>query len=303
MRNLRPVMFFAAAFAIFFAAENSLALECRELVSITKPYVYTEYSRGVLWRIESLNGRVNYVFGTIHLADARVTELPKVTTDALLNSQRFVMEVVLDFDAIGAMSEAMVFRGKEDLKDTLDPVLYRRTVQLLGRHGVSASAARHLKPWAAYTNLSIPSSQTGTPLDLVLANMAASNSIEIFGLESIEEQIALFDTMTMAEQVELLTEAVCHYDDVQAEIEQIIEYYVDQDIDAMMRLSERHSSALNDRLMDAVLWQRNKLMVERMQSHLLGGRSFIAVGALHLPGRGGVLDLLAKRGYIVTPVR
>ena len=295
-------MIFAAAFAILLAAENGLALECRELVSTTKPYVSTEYSRGVLWRIESLKGRVNYVFGTIHLADARVTELPKVTTDALLSSQRFVMEVVLDFDAIGAMSEAMVFRGNEDLKDTLDPALYTRTVQLLGRHGMSASAVRHLKPWAAYTTLSVPSSQTGTPLDLVLANMAASNSIEIFGLESIEEQIALFDTMTIAQQVELLTQVVCHYDDVQAEIEQIVEHYVDQDIDAMMRLSERHSSVLNDRLMDAVLWQRNRLMVERMQSHLLGGRSFIAAGALHLPGRGGVLDLLAKRGYIVTPV-
>ncbi len=82
----------------------------------------------------------------------------------------------------------------------------------------------------------------------------------------------------------------------------MIGHYVSRDLSAMMRMSMRYRSPLNDRFLDVVLWQRNRRMAERMLPHLKKGGAFIAVGALHLPGVDGVLDLLVKRGYDVQPI-
>ena len=88
--------------------------------------------------------------------------------------------------------------------------------------------------------------------------------------------------------------------------EQILAAYLERDLAAIMRLNEE-SQAKGDRELEehlgrALIDDRNVRMVERMQPQLRRGRAFIAVGALHLPGEAGILQLLAKRGYTVTPV-
>ncbi len=233
-------------------------------------------------------------------SDQRVTDLPKIVIDALHGSNSFGMEVLLKFEAIAIMSSAMYYGGGQSLKNNLEAELFDGTVELLGRYGVTAAAAHKLKPWAAYTTLSVPPGQTAMPLDLFLLTAAQEQGIATFGLETIEEQIAVFDGLTMSDQTELLTQAVCHYDELQAEIEQMIEHYLARDLAAMMRMAMRYRSPLQDRFMDVLLWQRNVRMTQRMVPHLDKGGAFIAIGALHLPGSGGVLDLLRKRGYSVT---
>ncbi|HJP35659.1 MAG TPA: TraB/GumN family protein, partial [Gammaproteobacteria bacterium] len=155
---------------------------------------------------------------------------------------------------------------------------------------------------AAYTTLSLPPGKTAMPLDLLLLRVARQGGKEVFGLESIGEQVAVFDGLAISDQTELLEQAVCHYGEFQSEIEKMIGHYVSRDLSAMMRMSMRYRSPLNDRFLDVVLWQRNRRMAERMLPHLQKGGAFIAVGALHLPGVDGVLDLLVKRGYDVQPI-
>jgi uncharacterized protein len=294
---------YVSFFLVVLLAGDALAFDCPKLVRSAVRVEEVAYPRGLLWRIESADGRISHLFGTIHIADPRVIELPPGVVKTLRGSGSFGMEVLLDAAAMQQMSTAMFHGGGQSLEGDLDAELFDRTAKLLGRYGVSGDAAQRLKPWAAYMTLSVPPGGAGgIPLDLFLLSLARERGITAFGLESADEQVAVFDTLTPSDQRELLVETVCHYDEFQAEIEEMIAHYVARDLGAMMRMALRYRSPLHDRLMQVLLWRRNRLMVRRMLPRLEEGGAFIAIGALHLPGLGGVLDLLHERGYSVVSV-
>jgi len=282
--------------------EAVAALVCPDLERATKEIDSGGFPGGLLWRIESDNGAENYIFGTIHIADSRVTQLDSSVADALRSSPHFMMEVMLDIEAVQRMARAMHFTDGGSLSHLLDRDLFERAVELLGRYGVTREAANTLRPWAAYTTLSLPPGQNAPPLDLLLMNEATATGKSAAGLETLDEQVAVFNSLSDEEQVELLTLTICHYATFQSEVEEMITHYEARDLAAMMRMSVRYESALQDRFMDLLLRQRNFRMVDRMRPRLDAGGSFIAIGALHLPGREGVLNLLQTAGYRVTRV-
>lgn len=284
------------------SSQRVVALDCAALVQSTARSESVEYSHGNLWRIDALDGHINYLFGTIHLTDPRVTQLPSPVAEALDNSDIFGMEVVLDSDAIVAMSQAMRLVDGNSLQKILGLELFESTAELLGRYGVTMQAIQSLKPWAAFATLSLPPAQSAVPLDMLLMFEAQRQGKPIFGLEVIDEQIAVLDTLTDSDQLELLRRAVCHYDEFQADIETMVEHYIARDLGAVMRMALRYRSPLQDRFLDALLWQRNRRMVAKMVPRLDTGGAFIAIGALHLPGPGGVLDILSKRGYSIESI-
>ena len=69
-----------------------------------------------------------------------------------------------------------------------------------------------------------------------------------------------------------------------------------------MQMALRYRSPLQERFLELLLWQRNRRMAGRMLPHLEAGGAFIAIGALHLPGVGGVLDILSGHGYTVESI-
>ena len=284
----------------FVTVWHAFGLDCAPLKLAEVVSSPVEYSRGLLWRVESQSGLQSYLYGTIHLSDPRVTEVAEPIQAAIRASKRFVMEVLLDSDASFTMSQAMVLPARQALGDLIGSELLLRSTTLLGRYGIGGAAVSRLKPWAAYITLALPPSRSGMPLDLVLLAIARHADAEVFGLERIEDQIDIFDTLLVSTQVGLLRSTVCHYDTIQSEIEALTENYLAGDLGSMMKIALRYSSPEMDRLMDAVLWRRNRTMVDAMVPHLEHGGVFIAVGALHLPGVGGALDLLLRRGYRVA---
>jgi len=276
------------------------ALDCPALVRSSDEPATAGYDSGLLWRISARNGAASHVFGTIHISDPRVTALPPAVRDALHDSSRFTMEVVLDEEAMRRISGAMFYEGNESLDRVLNAELFARTADLLTHYGLGIAESRRLKPWAAYTTLSLPPGQTGEPLDLTLMNMAREDDMAVSGLETIDEQISVFGSLTADDINELLTQTVCHYGVFQAEVEEMVRLYLARDLKAIMRMSARYSSTAQDRLLAVLLTGRNRSMVERMRAALDRGGVFVAIGALHLPGSDGVLNLLREAGYEIT---
>lgn len=276
------------------------AFECTELVRANKSVDVAGFDEGLLWRIESASGAVSYIFGTIHISDERVTNLPAPVREALDRSPHFGMEVILDGSALQRMSMAMFAAdGSNGLGQLLDPLSFAQTTRLLLRYGVSEQAARVLKPWAAFTTLSLPPGQSGVPLDLALLGEARQSGKSTFGLETIDEQIAVFADLKNDEQVQILAQTVCHYGDFQAELEEMVQHYLARDLSAVMEMAIRYESPLKGRFLDILLRQRNHRMVARLESVLTRGGAFVAVGALHLPGPEGILRLLRSAGFKV----
>ncbi|HSS46735.1 MAG TPA: TraB/GumN family protein, partial [Burkholderiales bacterium] len=124
-------------------------------------------------------------------------------------------------------------------------------------------------------------------------------------LESVEEQISVFDSLPTDVQVGLLKQTVTHHDLIPGMVEKSIQAYLKRDLGAMWDINNSimetdTDKRFNETFLQRVLYDRNVRMVERLQPRLEEGDVFVAVGALHLYGSKGVLSLLKARGYQIT---
>jgi uncharacterized protein YbaP (TraB family) len=138
---------------------------------------------------------------------------------------------------------------------------------------------------------------------LHLLDIAMQNGAEIHGLETLTEQGEVFSDMALDAQLQLLLDTVCHYDVISRDFETMKTYYLNQDLQGLFEFSNKYSFSEEEIYQDLIkrlLTDRNHRMVERLQPYLAKGGAFIAIGAMHLPGKEGVLSLLAKQGYRLT---
>jgi uncharacterized protein YbaP (TraB family) len=264
------------------------------------------FDKGLLWKIERGGAAPSYVFGTIHSEDARVLALPRPVRQAFDGARVYVMEAVLDDAATMAMSTRMMFDDGRNLKQVLPPALYARTTAALAGYGMPEFALQLMKPWAVAMSLSMPKPETGLFLDLLLMQKAQEQNKPVAGLETVDEQLRIFDQMSMPDQVTLLEETLRYLPELDGMFAQLHEAYLARDLGALARLNEEQTlqgdHELGEKLMAQLLDARNRRMAQRLDAYFKQGNAFVAVGAMHLPGRAGVLRLLAQRGYRVTAV-
>jgi len=272
-------------------------------LSFAAPAAYTQ---GLLWKIERTGQAPSYVFGTIHSEDSRVTTLPQPVQTVFNATSQYVMEVVLDANAMQAMVGAMMFNDGRTLQQIVGPAAYQKSVAAMAGYGMPEQALQIMKPWALAVTLSMPKPKTGMALDLVLMQQATEQGKQTAGLESIEEQIGVFNQLTQREQAIMLEDTLKHLPEMEQLFAEMHTIYLARDLARLVRLSNEMLAKGNRELGKKVMYQlvdvRNRRMVTRMEAHLKQGNAFIAIGALHLPGEMGVLKLLAQKGYRVSAV-
>ncbi len=261
-------------------------------------------SRGLLWRVESGAATVGYLFGTVHVEDSRVTALPDAVAAAFSASNALALEVVVDAAAVTQITQRMMLPAGEELADRVGAPLAQRAAETARRHGLPDDVARRSKPWALAVTLSTPLPKTGMFLDLQLQRLARIEGKQLDGLEQIAEQLAPFDALSAADARLLLEQTLDQYDEFAAYTDALIRAYLERDLAALERLSREQmgSSAAEKRLMEALVIDRNHRMASRARVLLdrPGVTTFIAVGALHLPGSEGLVNLLSAAGYRLT---
>ena len=143
-------------------------------------------------------------------------------------------------------------------------------------------------------------------MDMDLYQRAVAAGKPVFGLESAEEQLAVFDRMPMKNQLAMLHSALAPVDPIPAMQARMIETYLSGDLHAIAALADEmareDASGLNRRFLQRLNDDRNDRMLTRMIPHIDRGGAFIAVGALHLTGERGLLRQLRGRGYRLSPV-
>ena len=266
------------------------------------------FDKGLLWRLEKPGVAPSYLFGTIHLADKRVTSLPDVVRQQFDAARSFTMEVSPDQSNIALLAARMVYTDGRDLAGVVGEDLFKKIVPLTTDIGLPAEMARLFKPWAMVLLLQMPRQQAQEVLDFMLQRMAAQQGKALNYLESVDEQVAAFETMSEAEQIALLKHAVATYPELKTQKEKLVQAYLQRDLALMWQIGEAEIAQRPDlkplkQVFDQrLLYDRNTRMVERMQLQLKSGGAFVAVGALHLYGEKGLLSLLARDGYRVSRV-
>ncbi len=263
------------------------------------------YTRGLLWKVESQGHEPSYLLGTIHSDDPRVVRLPDPVRQIFDRSDSFTMEMIPDGDGIVRMAEALYFKDGRTLKAVIGEELYAQAKAAIEYRGLPTADLARKKPWAIVMALSVPTAKTGMFLDLALQMQATLQDKPTYGLESMDEQLSVFDDMPMQDQIALLREALRIYREIDQQTEELIQAYLARDLKRLMEIVGEFrpdNQRAYDSMMTRLLTQRNLKMAERMQPRLREGNAFIAVGAAHLSGDHGLLHLLARQGYRLTPI-
>lgn len=265
-------------------------------------------SKGLLWKIDG--PQPSYVFGTIHLSDPRVTDLPNVFWDAFRQTSTFAMEVVMESAGVMEMGMAVLAGPQEKgWEDRLSRDDYQKLQQAMQKRGFPPAFIPMLKPWVHAMLLSVPprqldSMQKSPPLDFLLQQKAVSQGKTVIGLEEMSEQVSVFERMSLPDQIRMLSAMVRYQENLEGLTEQLIAAYRDRDLAQLGRLMEEglRVSGADRSYRDRLLVDRNRRMFERMLPLVERGNAFIAVGAGHLVGEDGLLRLLERRGFRVRAV-
>ena len=281
------------------------APECRALHVVEATYAGpARYAHGLLWKISKPGTRPSYLFGTIHLADEAVVDLPPVVSEKLAGSRLFVMEALPQTEQAAKLSQMMFFSDQHRLDNFLSASMFKRVVAILGAYHLEQETVNRLKPWAAFVTMSYPADLRPI-LDLQLLNTAKEKGLDTRGLETLEEEGEIFNRMELQDQLTLLKDASCYHDRFLKDFEVMKSLYLKRDLKGLFLYSQRYSfddNSVYDSLTGRLLTRRNRTMTDRMQPILREGGAFIAIGALHLTGNDGVLDLLNKKNYRITRV-
>ena len=146
--------------------------------------------------------------------------------------------------------------------------------------------------------------QAGEVVDKKIQNMAKEHNMEVFGLETVENQMkALFGGSSYDQAQELymsIFNPVKKVEGASIGEPEIVEKYLEQDLAFFSKLLS--SDFVSERLYRDLFLNRNITMVDKMLEIMAKGKTFVAIGAGHLAGEQGVVELLRKKGAILTPV-
>ena len=273
------------------------------------------FNQGRIWQIEGDGIETSYVFGTFHIADSKVLDIPDAVEQAFVASPIAAFEY--DYDP-EKEEENTIDKERSKLPEgtTLRGLVGSRVYGELTNIIKGLGYWRpnnELKPWimwdifggarSTFYRNDDDSDPDEEVLDGWLQERARSEGKTVVGLETVEEGFLKYDTIPMSQQVEMLTSVVDHYHQ-RRQGAPIVQSYVDGDLGMLMALSEeewsKYPPEVGEMLDFRILINRNRIMVERALPHMEKESTFIAVGAGHLPGEEGVLRLFEKRGYTVT---
>jgi hypothetical protein len=287
-------------------AGNAEPLQAAELKAAK---AQARFSRGLLWRVSKLGVAASHVFGTIHIADPRVLLIPDPVMRALAQAKSYAMEIQFNPAVEARFFEAAQFEDGRRLEPIIGPEAYAQVRTSLRLRGVPEEIIARLKPWAALVNLTVtPEDYDQFTLDQKLHALARARRLPTFGLEGIEEQIAVFDGIPLDTQVALLKHGLAEREHFVGLIEPTIQAWLKRDLVLLDAVHQRtitrfpqmaeHYRVLIRHIVD----NRSVVMAHRLFLPLARGRVFVAIGADHLYGEKGVLRLLQKQGYRVTRV-
>ena len=278
----------------------------------------TPNGRGLLWKVEKPGVAPSWLFGTMHLTDPRVIALTPAAQAAFDKAGTVVVEAVDALDPKTAAATMMqnpdlvMFTDGRKLTDLLDPEERVRVAEELEERGMPLVAIQHMKPWVVSSALALPAcemarKQSGAPfLDARLARDAKAAGKTLLGLETIVSQLEAMNSLPMEVHVDGLVATLALEDRLDDMIETMIVLYKREEVGMVWPLLEsvtpqqpgsNESYAAFEKVM---VTARNHGMVSNARPVLEKGNAFIAVGALHLPGEEGVVELLRKAGYAVT---
>ncbi len=264
----------------------------------------------LLWEVRDGEKSV-YLLGTFHLLEASDYPLdPKVYT-ALDDAEKVFFELspeALADPRLGLkFAQAGIRTDGRTLQQSLDAATWEAATQLASQAGVPVETLQRMEPWFAALTLTMAEMTAAgldpaLGLDKHLAQRAARAGKRTAGLETPEDQIALFDGMKTGVQLAQLRDVVERSEEIRGETEWLHRQWREGDVDALYWGMAAAMKARDPALYARINTQRNSAWVSRVKALLDApgdDDAMVAVGTLHLLGAEGLVQQLAASGYSV----
>lgn len=289
--------------ALLAAANVSAAQTVRATASGRAPMAVSDPAKHMLYRVAGPNGATVYLLGSVHLLSADASVLPPQVDSAFAHAKTLTLETSLD----SAMKRGpeLLMRGRypdgQTLRATLSPAAAAKTDSLLHLYGLSLDQVNQFKPWLvsmlmAQMAMQKMSFQSQYGVDMQLNARAKQAQKPVLGLESVDFQLGMFDALSPAAQERLLTESDAP-ESAAKQLAAIRDAWSRGDASALDSLINRRMGDAPE-ILDAMLTSRNRAWIPKLEA-LINGHddALVVVGAGHLVGKQGVVELLRAKGY------
>lgn len=306
--------------------------------------IQAERKPGFFWKIESNESKPSYLLGTLHYHDKRLLNIPESVLKHFEHSGTFVKESKWDAEAEYRWITGKHFSDGNSLNKVLDESLYREVVRIAYQYyDIPESLINQIKPWAVTaffeiekpkqelkkagsasraqnnesTNIKPPEPETddkNQSMDFMLYQMAVKQGKAVDGLETVEDQLAAFDSIPIQDQIVLLRAMIKDFlaenndnETGQYSENKLVDIYLSDDLNSFNKDTDEIKSRADikdsvGKMLHILNDERNIRLKKNMKPHLIIGNTFFAVGALHLSGEKGIINLLRKEGFKVTPI-
>ena len=266
----------------------------------------------LLWEVNGDSIQTSYVFGTIHLIPSEDYFLPEGTAEAIEASEKMVFEIdmaeMTDMGAQMAMLTKAFMSDGKTLQDLLSDEDYLIVKTHFDEMGLPLFLLERIKPMFlsvfATGDFSMDGMSTGETksYEMEFFELAQTGEKSTGGLETMEYQISMFDSIPYEAQAEMLVETIEQQDAGSDQFDELIGIYKSQNVDALYRMLAEGDESIGEHE-DVLVSGRNKAWIPRMEEQMKAQTTFFAVGAGHLGGENGVIRLLRKAGYTVQPLK
>lgn len=274
-------------------------------------------TEAVLWKVEKAGIAPSYLFGTMHLSDARIAKLSPAATAAIKSSKAVALEVADLSDgavsaALAKAADMLVFTDGRNLETLLTKDEFDKVKAVVSKSGMPGEFAGVFKPWLVNMLLALSDCErkkvaAGAPvLDMKVAEAAQANGVQVVGLETVKQQLSALADVPDDQQLQMLKVGLKYVDRADDMIETLIELYQKRQLGAAMpfqiALAKIHGTPASafDGFKSSLLIKRNAKMRDSALPLIDKGGAFIAVGALHLPGDTGLVALMRNAGFTIT---
>lgn len=277
---------------------------------------------GTFWKIEKDGKQPSWLLGTMHISDPRILKMPEGASHAFSEAGTVIVEsdeITSEKQAaasIFAKPELTMFTDGKSIIDLISKDDAAKLERGLQERGIPLNAVLKMKPWILSSFVALPACEFARKakgasfLDMKLANDALKSGKQLVGLETLVEQMNALSDLPMSFHVQSLIEMLQLGDRMEDVMATMIDLYLKGDISTISPMmksldpdkgeaSTQEYAAFEQR----VITDRNHVMADRAAPHLDDGNVFMAVGALHLPGKEGVIELLRQKRFVVTAVR
>ncbi len=269
-------------------------------------------SNPAFWQVKSKSATV-FLLGSMHFGHERFYPLPKAVNQAFSVSDALIVEVdITNIDPMAAMSAIMRHARLEEGK-TLTDVLSEETVVLLNQQakasGIPLVSMQSFKPWFAALQLvesELRKTEFKQQYGIDQYFLKKAKGKDVVALETLDAQLGLFGTLSLAEQETFLLQTLKEFSDSHKYLNALAAEWEVGDVHALEKslLAPFQNGAESQKLYQVVFTDRNAKMTTAAIEHLQrAGVFFMVVGAGHLVGEDGIVARLKRSGFEAERIR